>query len=327
MVLCSSVLIFLVFSFHLSSAVKHSLQYIYTAVTPGLHFPEFTIVGQVDGEQFMYYDSNIGRTIPRTQWIKNIEGEDYWNMQTDIGWGTEEIFKVNVDNLMGLFNQTEGVHTVQWLVGCEVEVDGDRTVGGYNQYGYDGDDFISFDVNTLTWVAPEPKAQITKYAWDSETAENKKEENYLKNTCPKWLQKYVNHTLERKVHPETFLFQKGSTFLVVVCHATGFFPKALMISWQKDSEDVFEDVELRETLPNGDGSFQKRSILKVPAEELQKHNYTCIIQHSSLEKDEVLPVNGHQILKSRVWISIIVGVFTFAVVAGIVFWKILRRPQ
>ena len=76
----------------------------------------------------------------------------------------------------------------------------------------------------------------------------------------------------------------------VVCHATGFFPKAVMITWQKDGEDVHEDVELRETLPNQDGSFQKRNILKVPAEELQKHNYTCVVQHSSLEKELVREV-------------------------------------
>ncbi|KAF7687780.1 hypothetical protein HF521_015008 [Silurus meridionalis] len=62
-----------------------------------------------------------------------------------------------------------------------------------------------------------------------------------------------------------------------------------MIFWKKDGEDVYEDVELRETLPNQDGSFQKRSILKVSAEELQKHTYTCVIEHSSLEKDLVLP--------------------------------------
>ncbi|KAI4894158.1 hypothetical protein NFI96_004515 [Prochilodus magdalenae] len=74
----------------------------------------------------------------------------------------------------------------------------------------------------------------------------------------------------------------------VVCHATGFYPKPVMISWKKNGEDLDEGVELRETLPNQDGTFQKRSILTVPPEELYKHNYTCIIQHSSLEKEIVL---------------------------------------
>ncbi|KAI4886118.1 hypothetical protein NFI96_004716 [Prochilodus magdalenae] len=71
----------------------------------------------------------------------------------------------------------------------------------------------------------------------------------------------------REVLPEVSLFQKDSSS-PVVCHATGFFPKAVMISWQKNGEDLFEDVDLRETLPNQDGTFQRRSILTVPPEEL-----------------------------------------------------------
>ncbi|KAK3538379.1 hypothetical protein QTP86_001406, partial [Hemibagrus guttatus] len=90
--------------------------------------------------------------------------------------------------------------------------------------------------------------------------------------------------------PTASVIQKHSPSPEVVCHATAFFPKEVMISWRKDGEDVNEDVELRETLPNQDGSFQKRSILKVPAEELQKHTYTCVIQHSSLKEELVLEV-------------------------------------
>ncbi|KAF7687691.1 hypothetical protein HF521_014919 [Silurus meridionalis] len=139
-------------------------------------------------------------------------------------------------------------------------------------------------------------------------------------------------TLEREVPPETSLFQNHSRSPEVVCHATGFFPKALNISWQKDGEDVHKDVELRETLPNQDGSFQKRSILKVSAEDLQKHTYTCVIEHSSLEKDLVLPVSERRILRDGGsgggsdggQIGIIVGIsvaLVVLVVAGIVVWK------
>ncbi|XP_046697270.1 BOLA class I histocompatibility antigen, alpha chain BL3-7-like isoform X4 [Silurus meridionalis] len=327
---CSSVmkaLVFLTFSLHLSSAVKHSLQYVYTAVTPGINFPEFTAVGQVDGQQFDYYDSKIRKVIPKTQWIQNNEGEDYWNKNTQTVQGTQEIFKVNMGTLMQRFNQTTGVHTVQKMYGCEVDDDG--TVTGYMQYGYDGEDFFSLDLKTLSWVAPTPQSVITKNKWDSNTGLNKNWENYLKNICPEWVQKYLTygkHTLERKDRPEASLFQEEASSPEVVCHATGFFPKALMISWKKNGQNVLTDVDLRETLLNQDGSFQKRSILKVSAEELQKHTYTCVIEHSSLEKDLVLPVSERRILRGGGLIGIIVGVIValvvlVAVVAGIVVWK------
>ncbi|KAL6478054.1 hypothetical protein MHYP_G00138890 [Metynnis hypsauchen] len=76
----------------------------------------------------------------------------------------------------------------------------------------------------------------------------------------------------------------------------GFFPKAAMISWQTNGEDLHEDVELRETLPNQDGTFQKKSVLTVSPEELTRHDYTCIIQHSSLEEEMVLQVSDNGVL-------------------------------
>ncbi|KAB5528261.1 hypothetical protein PHYPO_G00138250 [Pangasianodon hypophthalmus] len=324
-------LIFLTVSLHLSSAVTHSLQYIHTGVTPGINFPEFTAVGQVDGEQFVFYDSNIRRETPKTEWIQKINAEvpDYWSSETQILKGHQESFKVNLATLMQRFNQTKGVHTWQMMYGCELDDDG--TTRGYSQFGYDGEDFISFDLKTKTWIAPTPQAVISKHKWDNNPGVTEGQKIYLENICIEWLKKYVSYgreTLERKVRPEASVLQKHSSSPEVVCHATGFFPKAVVISWQKDGEDVYENVELRETLPNQDGSFQKRSILTVPAEELQKHTYTCVIQHSSLEKELVLPVRGggSDGGSDGAPVAIIVAVVAalvalVAVVAGIVVWK------
>ncbi|GAA6084753.1 H-2 class I histocompatibility antigen, Q9 alpha chain-like [Tachysurus ichikawai] len=305
------VLIFLMMTFPQAFAGTHSLQYFYTVVTTGINFPEFTAVGLVNGGQFVYYDSNIRRMIPNTEWIQkmNYYDPDYWNRETQNLQGSEETFKINIDTAMQRFNQTTGVHSVQLMYGCELDDDG--TVRGYRQYGYDGEDFISLDLKTLTWTAAKLQAVITKIKWDNEYDMTVARKNYLDNICINWLKKYVLRQRDSGEEssvgilaicfcPETSLFQKHSPSPELVCHATGFFPKAVMISWRKDGEDVHEDVELRETLPNQDGSFQKRSILKVPAEELQKHTYTCVIQHSSLEKELVLNVrNKQQILKGQ----------------------------
>ncbi|KAF4074755.1 hypothetical protein AMELA_G00242800 [Ameiurus melas] len=322
------VLIFLTCSLHLSSSVTHSLQYVYTGVTPGINFPEFTALGQVDGQQFDYYDSKIRRETPKTEWIQKINADDpdYWNRETQNLQGWQEMFKANMATAMQRFNQTAGVHTVQFMYGCERDDDG--TTRGYRQDSYDGEDFISLDLESLTWIAPTPQALITKNKWDN-TGNNNHWKNYLEKECIEWLQKYVGYgrdTLERKVPPTALVFQKHSS-PEVVCHATGFFPKTVMITWQKDGEDVYEDVDLGETLPNQDGSFQKRSILTVSAEDLQKHTYTCVIQHSSLEKEIVLPEEDIRILNpGGAPIGIIVGAVVVllvlvAVVAGIVVWK------
>ncbi|XP_053530403.1 BOLA class I histocompatibility antigen, alpha chain BL3-7 isoform X2 [Ictalurus punctatus] len=326
-------LIFLTFSLHLSSAVTHSLQYIYTAVIPGINFPEFTALSQLDGVQHEYYDSKIRKKIPKTEWIKKIDTDDpdYWNKYTQVLRGNEATFNVSVDALMQRFNQTAGVHTVQVMCGCELYDNG--TTKGYREYGYDGEDFISFDLKSLTWIAPTPQALITKNKWDNDPGYNNYWKLYLEKECIDWLKKYVDYakeTLESKVPPTASVFQNHSSSPEVVCHATGFFPKAVNITWQKDGEDVHEDVDLRETLPNQDGSFQKRSILTVSAEDLQKHTYTCVIQHSSLEKEIVLHEEDIRILNpgsgggsdgAPIGIIVAVVVVLVAVVAGIVVWK------
>ncbi|KAK3538754.1 hypothetical protein QTP86_015475 [Hemibagrus guttatus] len=88
--------------------VTHSLQYFYTGVTPGINFPEFTTVGQVDGGQIDYYDSNIRKAIPKTEWIQKVTAEDpdYWSRNTGIYQGSQETFKVDVATLMQRFNHT-----------------------------------------------------------------------------------------------------------------------------------------------------------------------------------------------------------------------------
>ncbi|XP_060763780.1 BOLA class I histocompatibility antigen, alpha chain BL3-7-like isoform X3 [Neoarius graeffei] len=263
--------------------------------------------------------------------MKKIDADipDYWDRYTQMLQRTEEAFRVSVATAMQRFNHTGGVHTLQRMYGCELDDDG--TIRGYYQDGYDGEDFISFDLKTLTYTAAKPQAVITKRKWDNIPGATAGWKNYLENECIDWLKRHVSYgreTLERKVRPKASVFHKHTPSPEVVCHATGFFPKAVMITWQKDGEDLIEDVELTETLPNQDGSFQKRSILKVPAEELQKHKYTCVVQHSSLETELVLPVSERRILtgggSGGGQIGVIIGVVV-AVIAliavGIFIWK------
>ncbi|XP_036418572.1 H-2 class I histocompatibility antigen, Q9 alpha chain-like [Colossoma macropomum] len=322
-------LLFLALTINLTSAATHSLQYHHTAVTPGINLPEFSVVGQVDGEQVVYYDSNIRKMIPKTGWIKKVEADDpdYWNKETQISQSHQGTFKANVATAMQRFNQTEGVHTVQWMYGCELHDDG--TKSGYMQFGYDGEDFLSLDLNTATYVAPNPKALISKIRWDAAN-EGARMKNYLVNECIDWLEKYVGYgrsSLERKVSPEASLFQWDSSS-PVVCHATGFFPKAVMISWQKNGEDLHEDVELRETLPNQDGTFQKGSVLTVSPEELKKNEYSCIIQHPGMEKEMMLQASDRRILSDRGSHGGLFGVVISAVLAVLLLfslWKMMKE--
>ncbi|KAJ8267378.1 hypothetical protein COCON_G00125500 [Conger conger] len=256
------------------STASHSLKYFYTAVTAGIDFPEFTTVGLVDDEPFTYYDSNIRREIPKTEWIKKNVGEDYWDINS--------------------------VHTLQYMYGCEWD-DETGATGLLDQYGYDGEDFIILDTETWRYITPVPQGDITTQKWNNHPAELQYEKQYLTQECVEWLKKYVSYgksTLERRVKPEVSLLQKD-TSSPVTCHVTGFYPRAVMVTWKRDGQDLDVDVELGETVPNGDGTFQTRSHLHVKPEDWKRNTYTCTVQHKSLEDDIILPVTEENIKSNK----------------------------
>ncbi|KAI3358183.1 hypothetical protein L3Q82_003184 [Scortum barcoo] len=61
------------------------------------------------------------------------------------------------------------VHISQQFFGCEWDDETDK-VDGYNQYGYNGEDFLTFDPKK--WIAANPQAEITKQMWDGNEALN-----------------------------------------------------------------------------------------------------------------------------------------------------------
>ena len=78
------------------------------------------------------------------------------------------------------------------MYGCEWDDETDE-VKGFYQWGYDGEDFISFDLKTGTYVSPKQQAVITKHKWDHDKALRARDKHYLTQICPEWLKKYVNY--------------------------------------------------------------------------------------------------------------------------------------
>nr|ARO85809.1 MHC class I antigen [Ctenopharyngodon idella] len=319
--------VLLLLGVHLASAVTHSMKYILTGVSKINNFPEYTAVGMVDNIPFVYFDSNIKRMIPKTEWIKENEGADYWNRESQRESGCMSTFKANVQILMDRYNQTSGVHTWQTVYGCELDDDG--STRGYRQYGYDGADFVSLDISTLTYTAANPQAVITRHKWEA-LAVPERNKAYLENTCIEWLKKYVAYgkdTLERKVSPQVSLLQKDPSS-PVTCHATGFYPSGVKISWQKNGQDHDEDVGLGELLPNEDGTFQRTSTLNVGPDEWKNNRFSCVVEH----QDKTIRKTEDDIITNldTVPIAIIVGAVAavvLVIVIGVVGYLVYQRKK
>ncbi|KAK0148048.1 Major histocompatibility complex class I-related gene protein [Merluccius polli] len=173
----------------------------------------------------------------------------------------------------------------QVMYGCEWD-DEDHTTDGYEQYGYDGEDYLAFDLKTLTWIAPTSKAFSTKQRWNQDRAYRERQKNYLTKVCVDWLKKHLAYgksTLQRTERPEVSLLQRRPSS-PVVCHATGFYPDRVVVFWRRDGEELYEHVDHGEVLPNPDGTFQVSvdlDLASVPQEDWRR--YECVVQLKGIE--------------------------------------------
>uniref|UniRef100_H0XJT6 Ig-like domain-containing protein n=1 Tax=Otolemur garnettii TaxID=30611 RepID=H0XJT6_OTOGA len=274
-------------------AGSHSMRYFSTAVSrPGRGEPRFISVGYVDDTQFVRFDSDAEnpREEPRAPWIER-EGPEYWDEQTRRAKGAAQTFRVSLENLRRYYNQSEdaGSHTLQEMYGCDVGPDG-RLLRGYQQHAYDGADYIALNEDLRSWTAADPAAQITQRKWEAEGA-SEGDRAYLEEECVDWLRRYLENgkdTLQRADPPETRVTHHPTSDheATLRCWAQGFYPAEITLTWQRDGEDQTQDMELIETRPAGDGTFQKWAAVVVPSGEEQR--YTCHVQHEGLPEPLIL---------------------------------------
>uniref|UniRef100_A0A3B3V5V0 H-2 class I histocompatibility antigen, Q9 alpha chain-like n=1 Tax=Poecilia latipinna TaxID=48699 RepID=A0A3B3V5V0_9TELE len=269
----------------------HSLQYIYTASSGIKSFPEFVAVGLVDGNEVMYYDSNTMEAIPKQAWMIKVTEDDphYWEFQTQGLFGTQKSFINSIEVAKKRFNQTGGVHIFQNLYGCEFD-DEYKEVQGWESFGYDGEDFIAFDLKAERWSAPVHQAFITKNRWDNDKMKVTETKYYITQTCPDWLKKYLEygkHSLVRTDVSSVSFLQKSPSS-PVSCFATGFYPSRAEMFWRKGEEEIHAGVNEGEILPNNDRTFQisvDLDLSSVPPEDWTK--YECVFHLSGFKCDVV----------------------------------------
>ncbi|XP_072290015.1 class I histocompatibility antigen, F10 alpha chain-like [Eucyclogobius newberryi] len=276
---------------HGATAMVHTLRYFMTSSSQVPNFPEYIEVGYVDDLQITHYDSDTKRYVPKQEWMNKVTEQEpeYWEGQTQRCLRIEQEKKANKELNKQYFNVTEGFALDQTMTGCDWDDETD-VIRGYEKYASDGEEFLSLDFDTETYVASTQVANMTKERWER-NGHAAKMKNYLIHVCAEILKKYVRHgesALKRTELPLVSLLQKFSS-APVTCHATGFYPDRAMLFWTKDGHELPEDmVDPEEILPNGDGTFQTSvglDLSSVPPEDWDR--YECVFQLSGVKEDYV----------------------------------------
>ncbi|XP_055984046.1 class I histocompatibility antigen, Gogo-B*0101 alpha chain-like [Sorex fumeus] len=310
----------------------HSLRYFQTAVSlPGGGEPRYINVGYVDDTEFVRFDSASGspRMEPRAPWVEQ-EGPEYWERETRVAKDKAQWYRVNLNTLRGYYNQSEAdSHTIQKMSGCDVGSEG-RLLRGYQQYSYDGADYIALNEDLRSWTAAAGTQAWRTQRKFEQGGEAEYKRDYLENTCVPWLLRYLEKgkdTLLRAEAPRRHITRHpfSDHEVTLRCWALGFYPAEITLTWQRDGEDLTQDTELVETRPSGDGTFQKWAAVVVPSGEEQR--YTCRVQHQGLPEPVTLrlePPSQSTILT----VGIIVGLALLgAVVTGAVVGAVISRRK
>nr|XP_049606230.1 H-2 class I histocompatibility antigen, alpha chain isoform X8 [Syngnathus scovelli] len=305
--------------------------------------PEYLVMAYVDGVQILQFDSYHRETKAIHDWVNKIteDDPDFWKRETEFNIGNEQVMKVNIETAKKRFNQTGGVHMIQVMRGCEWD-DETGEVDGWQHVRYDGEDFLSFEAKTMTWIAANPQAFVTKLKLDQIDGFNEVRKNILTEECPFELKKHVSNGrdyLTRTELPKVFLLQKTSSS-PVTCHATGFYPRTSTLFWRKNGEEIHKDVEMGETLPNHDGTFQTSAHLKVEVTPAAEREYECVFRLAGVSEDIVIKLDAGSILSNArireeedrkravaIGVPLVILTLVAVVVVAMILTKRLKRKQ
>ncbi|KAM4707398.1 major histocompatibility complex class I-related gene protein-like isoform 2-T2 [Discoglossus pictus] len=229
----------------------------------------------------MSYHSDIREVRPGADWMKKNLNHDYWESETRIDRGHEDLYRSKLKIAMKRFNQSKGLHVYQSMYGCELYDDG--STRGYTQHAYDGKDFLSLDKDRMVYVPSMDEAQTTTQRWNLDRSFAERRKIYLDKECIEWLQKYVSYgkeVLERKVKPKVKVWsQMSGPVIRLYCMAYGFYPQDLDMKWTLNEQEIPLE-EVKQILPNPDGTYQTRVTVEVVL--LENQVYACHVDHSSL---------------------------------------------
>ncbi|XP_066523583.1 uncharacterized protein [Hoplias malabaricus] len=278
---------FLLLSFLLpGSGDKHSLFYLFTVQSEvsSHNIYQFSVETLLNDTQTDSYSSRDGIRTPKQSWVKEIEESEWRTGSEKLKYEGQWMNKSLQTHIEAFRHKASERHVLQWRNGCEGEKlpDGSvSTLNCINEYGYDGEDLMSYNWTSRQWSVSVKEAQEMVEKLKSEESPDPA---LVCQDCVKWIRIYLQYSPQHTpTVPDVYVFvkksQTESSRLTLTCLATGFYPKDLKMRLRRFTTSLPDHLLTSSGVrPNGDGTYQLRKSVDVQEEDTAR--YDCIVTQS-----------------------------------------------
>ncbi|XP_061090459.1 class I histocompatibility antigen, F10 alpha chain-like isoform X1 [Conger conger] len=261
----------------------HSILGTYTAVTRY----EFTSVLWLDGEAVDSYSSDSAAIMPMRNWMREGDGHDLWNITRRLNMEQWDRGRTAILNDKGI--RMAGAAVLQGRFGCEIELNPYlRITRTFAQFGWNGEDFLSFNLSRQKWEASLGSAVPIETKWNSDTGIIKNITFYLDFLCVRHVMRsssFEEKESQETPQPTAALFAKryrNTGKVILTCLVSGFRCINMTVGFYRDKEILAEKDGLLSTgiRPNGDGTCQLRKSLDIS--NTTEESYSCGVHFGNL---------------------------------------------
>ncbi|ERE87986.1 patr class I histocompatibility antigen [Cricetulus griseus] len=310
-----------------------SLSFLQTLLTwPDLLEPHFIQGVYLDDIQIERL--NTREDTPRLEhcapWVDQHHPE-YWEKRIKGILRLIDIYNDLLKKVLHLYNQSEtGYHTMQILFACDV-LPGGKFSHGQCKLIFDGHDYIALNEDLSTWTAVGKAAEILTQEWDK-TVFVKSVTSFLKNKCVTFLLQHLDYGKEFLLRTDIPKFHvthkvRADGTITLRCWALDFYHSDITLTWQRDGSNQNLDIEVMDTRPARDGTFQKWAAVVVPLGEEQR--YTCHVYYEGLPEPLTLRWEPPQLSVPIMPIvtGLVLGVVLMGAVVTFLIWKRRNKVQ